>query len=447
MGYCKFVWGPAFDLQWHRHALSKCERVRDMAKLVIEGKHKLSGAVNIHGAKNSALPVLAATLLAKGTSEIHNCPMLSDVAASVRILRHLGCNVTRSGDCVTVDSLGLNRSDIPDTLMREMRSSIVFLGAIAARTGEAHMSFPGGCELGTRPIDLHLSALRQLGMEILEEGGRLECSVKGRLRGTTIALAFPSVGATENIILASVTAEGTTSILNAAREPEIVDLCNYLNKCGARISGAGESAITIEGVDSLYGCSHSVIPDRIETVTYMAAAAITGSTLTLKNVNTGHIATVLPVFREAGCTIASSGGELKISAPNRLNRIHTIRTMPYPGFPTDAQAPVMAMMSVADGTSVFIENIFESRYKHAGELIRLGAKIKIEGRVAIVEGVKRLYGSEVVSTDLRGGAALVIAGLAAEGITEVTQIHHIDRGYEKIEENLRGIGAVIKRVD
>jgi UDP-N-acetylglucosamine 1-carboxyvinyltransferase len=418
-----------------------------MSRLIIEGKHKLSGAVNIHGAKNSALPVLAATLLARGTSEIHNCPLLSDVAASVRILRYLGCNVSRSEGCVTVDSLGLNRSDIPDTLMREMRSSIVFLGAIAARTGEAHMSFPGGCELGTRPIDLHLSALRQLGMEIVEEGGRLECNVKGRLKGTTIALAFPSVGATENIILASVTAEGTTSILNAAREPEIIDLCNYLNKCGARISGAGESAITIQGVDALYGCSHSVIPDRIETVTYLAAAAITGSTLTLKSVNPQHIATVLPVFEEAGCILVPSKGELKISAPNRLKRVHTVRTMPYPGFPTDAQAPIMAMVCVADGTSVFIENIFESRYKHAGELMRLGAKIKIEGRVAVVEGVKRLSGAEVECTDLRGGAALVIAGMAADGITEVTRIHHIDRGYERLEKNLCDIGAVVRRVE
>lgn len=418
-----------------------------MSRLIIEGKHRLNGAVTIHGAKNSALPVLAATLLARGTSEIHNCPLLSDVAASVRILRYLGCTVSRSDGCVTVDSTGLDRSDIPDALMREMRSSIVFLGAIAARTGEAHMSFPGGCELGTRPIDLHLSALRQLGMEIIEERGRLECRVKGRLKGTTIALAFPSVGATENILLASVTAGGTTSILNAAREPEITDLCDYLNHCGARISGAGESAITVEGVDVLYGCTHSVIPDRIETVSYMAAAAITGGSLTLKAVYPEHIATVLPAFEEAGCIIVPRRGELSINAPPRLHRVRTIRTMPYPGFPTDAQAPTMAMVCVSDGTSVFIENIFESRYKHAGELMRLGAGIKIEGRVAVVEGVERLSGAEVECTDLRGGVALVIAGLAADGITEVTQIHHIDRGYEKLVQNLSDIGAVIKRIE
>ena len=418
-----------------------------MSRLIIEGNHKLNGAVSVHGAKNGALPILAATLLAQGTSEIHNCPSLSDVAASVKILNNLGCTVSRSEGCVTVDSAGLCRSDIPDSLMREMRSSIVFLGAIASRTGEAHMSFPGGCELGTRPIDLHLSALRQLGMEIEEERGRLECRVKGRLKGTTIALAFPSVGATENILLASVTAEGRTTILNAAREPEIEDLCKYLINCGAHISGAGDSAITVEGVESLHGATHSVIPDRIETVTYMAAAAITGGSLILKNTCPKHIATVLPVFEEAGCRMYLADSELRINSPKRLNRIRSVRTMPYPGFPTDAQAPVMAITCVANGTSVFIENIFESRYKHVGELMRLGARIKIEGRVAVVDGVPRLSGAQVECTDLRGGAALVIAALAAEGITEVTQLHHLDRGYENLEDNLRSVGAEIQRLE
>ena len=418
-----------------------------MSRLLIEGRHKLQGAVTIHGAKNSALPVLAATLLANDTSEIRNCPRLSDVEASIRILRYLGCGVTRSEDCVSVNSTGLARSDIPDSLMREMRSSIVFLGAIAARTGEAHMSFPGGCELGTRPIDLHLSALRKLGLDITEEGGRLDCRIVGRLKGTTIPLAFPSVGATENILLAASTAEGTTTILNAAREPEIVDLCEYLIACGAKITGAGESAITVEGVKSLNGSGFRVMPDRIETATYMAAAAVTGSELTLVDARPQHIATVLPAFEEAGCHIQQREHSFFISAPPRLSRIRSIRTMPYPGFPTDAQAPVMAMTTVADGTSVYIENIFESRYKHAGELMRMGAKIKIEGRVAVVEGVPRIYGSQVECTDLRGGAALVVAGLAADGLTEVTHLHHIDRGYERLEDNLRQLGAFIRRVD
>ncbi len=417
-----------------------------MSRLLIEGNHRLSGAVTIHGAKNGALPILAATILAHGTSEIRNCPELSDVSATMRILRYLGCSVSYSGGSVLVDASGLNRSDIPDSLMREMRSSIVFLGSIASRTGEAHMSFPGGCELGTRPIDLHLSALRDLGMDIQEEGGRLDCRIHGRLKGTTIALAFPSVGATENILLASATASGTTTILNAAREPEVMDLCHYLNRCGAHISGAGDSAITIEGVDALTGCVHNVIPDRIETVTYMAAAAITGGSVTLRSVCPEHIAMVLPAFEEAGCRISSAGNELSLTAPEKLRRIRSIRTMPYPGFPTDAQAPLMALTCVAEGTSIFIENIFESRFKHAGELLRMGARIKTEGRVAIVEGVPRLYASQVECTDLRGGAALVIAGLAAEGTTEITQIHHIDRGYERIEGCLQSIGSVIRRV-
>lgn len=416
-----------------------------MARLMIEGNHKLDGAVTIHGAKNSALPILAATLLARGPSEIHNCPQLSDVGASVDILRHLGCAVERSQGCVTVDTVGLCRSDIPDTLMREMRSSIVFLGAIAARMGEAHMSFPGGCELGARPIDLHLAALRQLGMEIEEERGRLECRVAGRMKGASIALSFPSVGATENVLLAAVLAQGTTTVFNAAREPEIVDLCNYLIRCGARIEGAGEGEITVEGVDSLQGCVHRVIPDRIETVTYMAAAAATGGVLHLREACPDHIATVMPSFEEAGCTVLRDRDGLTLRSPAHLRRVRSVRTMPYPGFPTDAQAPVMAMTCVADGTSMFIENIFENRYKHAGELMRLGAKIKIEGRVAVVEGVPTLSGAQVECTDLRGGAALVIAGLAADGVTEISAIHHLDRGYERLEESLRAAGAVIGR--
>ena len=433
---------PAF----RRHSpFLKCEGVCEMARLVIEGLHRLSGAVTIHGAKNSALPVLAATLLVGGTSEICNCPALSDVEASVSILRYLGCRVERSDGCVTVDASGLSKSDIPDHLMREMRSSIVFLGAIIARTGQAHMSFPGGCELGPRPIDLHLSALRRLGVVIEEERGQLHCRVGSGLKGANITLAFPSVGATENILLAAVLAEGTTVIRNAAREPEIEDLCSFLNACGARIAGAGESTITIEGVDHLTGCHHNVIPDRIETATYMAAAAVTGGSLVLRHTNPEHVASIFPPFEEAGCHIACWKDEMLISSPARLRQIKSVRTMPYPGFPTDAQAPVMSMASVADGTSVFIENIFENRYKHAGELLRLGARIKIEGRVAVVEGVPVLSGAPVECTDLRGGAALVVAGLAAEGQTEITELHHLDRGYERLEESLREAGAVVRR--
>ncbi len=412
-----------------------------MAKLVVEGGHRLHGTVHIHGAKNSALPLLAATLLVEGTCELHNCPSLSDVRAASAILRHLGCRVLRQDDVITVGAAAPNEYSIPDTLMREMRSSIVFLGAIAARMGKAELSFPGGCELGPRPIDLHLSALRQMGLTIQEEGGRLRCFVKERFTGCPITLSFPSVGATENILLAAATARGTTVIYNAAREPEIVDLCDFLNACGARIRGAGESTVVIDGVERLHGCCHSVIPDRIEAVTYMGAAAVTGGSLLLKNVCPAHLQAVLPLFEEMGCELTVRSEELLVTAPKRLGRVKSVRTLPYPGFPTDAQALLMAMACVAEGTSVFVETIFESRFKHVGELMRLGARVKVEGRVAVVEGVCTLSGAPVQCTDLRGGAALVLAGLQASGRTEISELQHLARGYEALVEGLTAAGA------
>ncbi len=414
-----------------------------MTRLFIEGGHRLGGTVHIHGAKNSALPILAATVLTHGTCRIENCPQLSDVAVAVAILEHLGCAVTRDDHTVTVNATAVCRGDIPDTLMREMRSSIVFLGAVAARTGTAQMAFPGGCELGPRPIDLHLAALRRLGLHIEEQGGRLRCRRHGRFVGCDITLAFPSVGATENILLAAVTAEGTTTVYNAAREPEIADLCAFLTACGARIRG-GEGTLVIEGVERLHGCTHRVIPDRIETVTYMAAAAMTGGSLLLKNACPPHIGAVIPMFEEMGCHVTVWDDELLVGAPARLRRVKTVRTLPYPGFPTDAQALLMAMACVADGTSVFIETIFDSRYKHAGELMRLGARIKTEGRVAVVEGVCPLSAAPVECTDLRGGAALVLAALAAEGETVITGLHHLERGYEALDTALITAGAVIR---
>ncbi len=417
-----------------------------MEKLLIEGGRRLSGTISVHGAKNSALPILAASLMAEGVSEIANCPCLSDVQVAMDILRHLGCSAERDGDMITVDTAGLGGSDIPDGLMQEMRSSIVFLGAILARTGEACLSFPGGCELGPRPIDLHLSALEKLGVSIEEDHGRLCCRAPGRLRGASITLALPSVGATENILLAASTAVGTTVIRNAAREPEIVDLCAYLNACGARIQGAGESTLTVEGVERLHGCRHRVIPDRIVAATYMAAAAVTGGSLVLRRIEPEHMAPVFPLFEEAGCRLTLWEDELLISAPPRLRRMRTVRTMVYPGFPTDAGAPLLAMACVADGTSVFIENIFENRYKYTGELARMGARIKVEGRVAVVEGVPALSGARVSCTDLRGGAALVIAALAAQGETEIGELAHLDRGYEALTDCLRETGAQIRRI-
>jgi UDP-N-acetylglucosamine 1-carboxyvinyltransferase len=418
-----------------------------MSRLIVEGGRPLFGELSVQGAKNSALPVLASSILCGSQSIIHNCPDLLDVNASCRILSYLGCGVSKEKDTVIVDPTGFNRYEIPDYLMREMRSSIVFLGAISAKLGRARISFPGGCELGPRPIDLHLSALHQLGLIIEEDHGWLNCISNGRLHGANIALSFPSVGATENIMLAAVTASGVTEIINAAREPEIIDLADYLNKCGALIAGAGESVITIEGVEALHGSEHNVIPDRIVVATLMAAAGITGGRITIKNVNLTHLGPIIPLFREAGCDIFTSRNALTICRSGRLNPIKCVRTMPYPGFPTDAQAPLMAMSTLSGGTSIFIENIFENRYKHAAELVRLGAKIKVEGKVAVVEGVQRLLGATVEATDLRGGAALVVAALAAEGVTEINELRHIDRGYESIEHTLAGLGADIRRAD
>lgn len=416
-----------------------------MEKIVISGARRLSGEIRVHGSKNSVLPILAATVLANGKSEIHNCPNLTDADAAIKILRLLGCKVEREGHTVLVDSASVESYRIPDELMREMRSSVVFLGAILGRLGKAVLSTPGGCEIGLRPIDLHLSAMRQFGVKIDEEHGQLSCTAPNGLHGTRITLSFPSVGATENIMLAAATAKGTTVVVNAAREPEISDLADFLNRCGARIQGAGDSTIVIEGVKSLSGASHTVIPDRIAASTYLIAAAMTQGKVCLRDIIPAHIGPTVQPLKDAGCDITVSGRWVCISAPPKLHRVKMIRTMPYPGFPTDVQAPMTAMLSVADGTSVIIENIFESRYKHVSELARLGAKISVEGRMAVVEGVPYLTGAPVVAPDLRGGIALVLAGLAARGETVITQIEHIDRGYETPELVLQSLGADIKR--
>ncbi len=329
--------------------------------------------------------------------------------------------------------------------MREMRSSIVFLGAILGRLGRCRLSFPGGCELGPRPIDLHISALRQMGAVIKEEYGVLDCSVPKELKGATISLSFPSVGATENIMLAAVLAKGDTVIRNAAREPEIVDLANFLNTCGAKIRGYGESTIYITGVDEIYGCDYTVMPDRIVAATYIGAAAITNGELCINNICEKDLESVIPVYEEMGCSLYVYKNKLFVNAARPLKPVKTIRTMPYPGFPTDVQAIIMACLCKAKGTSVIVETIFENRYKHVGELMRMGADIKVEGKVAIVQGVDQLYGAQVCATDLRGGAALVLAGLSAEGQTVIDDIRHIDRGYESIEKNFGLIGASIKR--
>ena len=415
-----------------------------MAKYVIEGGRRLQGELAIHGAKNSVLPILAATLLTQ-QSILHNCPALTDVTAACNILNYLGCETSHEGHSVVVTSNNLRCCDIPDHLMREMRSSVVFLGAVIARCGKARVSLPGGCELGPRPIDLHLSSLEKLGVTITEDHGFLNCAVKDKLHGAVISLPFPSVGATENIMLAACTAEGETIIHNPAREPEIEDLANFLRGAGANIWIQENGTIQIEGVPQLSNREYSVIPDRIAAATYLCCAAITGGEITLKNTAPHHLTAIYPVLEGAGCTIRTNHDTIYLKAIERPRPIKMVRTMPYPGFPTDAQSPLMALSCVAEGTSVYVENIFESRYKHADELARMGARIKVEGRVAVVEGVDKLHGAAVVCTDLRGGAALVTAALRAEGKSEIERIFHIERGYQDFEQNLSSLGASIVR--
>ena len=416
-------------------------------KLVVSGGRRIEGELAVQGAKNSVLPLLSAAVLAHGESILHNCPQLTDVDSACRILSCLGCRCTRSGGTVCVDASSAAGYEIPEALMREMRSSIMFLGSVLGRTGRCRLSFPGGCELGARPIDLHLAALRQMGAEITEQHGYIECTAASGLHGARITLSFPSVGATENVLLAAVTAEGVTELHNAAREPEICDLADFLTKCGARISGAGSSVICVEGVGRLSPAEHSVMPDRIAAGTYLCCAAATGGELILSRCRSEDMTSFLAVLESMGCRAYSYGdGKLYLNAQRRLVAPPTIRTLPYPGFPTDIQAPIMAVTALAQGTSVFVETIFDNRYRHVPELVRLGASIKAEGRVAVVEGVRALSGARVHAAELRGGAALVTAALAAEGTSEISGLCYIDRGYDSIEKQLRSVGADIKRV-
>lgn len=424
----------------------------EQQRIVINGGKRLEGEISVQGAKNSALPLLAAAVLCSGESVFHNCPQLSDCDAACRILECLGCKCRRENTTVTVDSSVISGTEVPTHLMREMRSSIIFLGSVLTRCKSCRLSFPGGCELGPRPIDFHLSALREMGANIEEKHGYLECNAPKGLHGARINLSFSSVGATENIMLAAVLAEGVTEIHNAAREPEIVDLAEFINKCGGRVSGAGGSTVAIEGVERLYPCEHRIMPDRIAAATYLCCGAATGGELILTNIDSGDLRPVTAVLERMGCSIYSYGekaggrGNMFINLHRPLISPGTVRTNVHPGFPTDAQPPLMSLTALASGTSVFVENIFENRFKHASELSRLGAKISVEGKVAVVVGVKSLSGAELVATDLRGGAALITAALAAEGVSKISGLSHIDRGYESIERVLRSVGADIKRI-
>ncbi len=421
-----------------------------MQKLVINGGKKLGGEIRVQGAKNAALPIMAAAVLCGETVRLTNCPVISDVYAAMRILTYLGCTAGFEGDAknhiVSITAEEITRPEISDELMREMRSSIFFLGAVLGRTGRCRITLPGGCDLGPRPIDMHIAALRKMGVTIKEEYGELDCRAARGLHGAKIALSFPSVGTTENIMLAAVLAEGTTVIVNAAREPEITDLADFLNLCGAQVSGAGSGTVTINGVKELRGCEYEIMPDRIVCATYLACGACAGGELTLTHCRPGDLENVLSVFEQTGCLVRTAGDRIYFSANSPLKAVAPIRTNVYPGFPTDAQAVVMAALCKARGTTVFSENIFENRYKHVAGLTRMGADIILEGRVAVVEGVNRLYGVKTEASDLRGGAGLTAAALGAEGTSEISNVRYIDRGYEEIEKALRSVGADIKRV-
>ncbi|MGN0641765.1 MAG: UDP-N-acetylglucosamine 1-carboxyvinyltransferase [Huintestinicola sp.] len=415
-----------------------------MQKLLIEGGKKLYGELKTQGAKNAVLPVMAASVLCGGKTVLENCPVISDCYAAARILNSLDIRTVSDKNSFTVDSESIcTDCTISDELMREMRSSIIFMGALLGRNGSCTVCYPGGCDLGPRPIDMHLSALRKMGAEISDDHGKIVCSAPKGLKGCKLPLSFPSVGTTENIILAAVTAEGETIISNAAREPEIVCLADFLRCCGAEIKGDGSGRIVINGVKKLHSPDEPfrIIPDRIAAATYLSCAACAGGELLLSGCCPQHLEGVLPVFEQMGCNVRSFGSSIYIHRRGRLKAVDTIRTMVYPGFPTDMQAIVMAPLCTAEGTTVFVENIFENRYRHTDSLCRMGADIKAEGKVAVVTGVNKLYGAKTAAPDLRGGAAIVCAALGAEGMTEITNTEFIDRGYESIETALSSVGA------
>lgn len=420
-----------------------------MEKLIIHGGHELHGRVKISGAKNAVLPIIAATLLAQDKPcVLDEVPYLNNVCTIAEVLRQLGAKVdfNRQQHTLFVDSTVLKTVDAPYDLVRKMRASFVIMGPLLARYGKAKISMPGGCAIGTRPIDLHLKGFEALGAEIEIGHGFISATAPNGLKGTSIYLDFPSVGATENIIMAACMAEGQTILENAAQEPEIIDLANFLNIMGAKIRGAGTNVIKITGVPKLIGHNYTIIPDRIEAGTYMVAVAMTGGDIYIENAISEHLKPVIAKLNEAGVKIEEDIDGIRVSCNKRPKAID-IKTLPYPGFPTDMQAQFMAMLTIADGTGLVTETVFENRFMHVDELKRMGACIKVDGRTSIVEGVPSLNGCQVKATDLRAGAAMVLAGLVANGETEVSYIHHIDRGYDNLVEKLCGLGADICRVD
>ena len=417
-----------------------------MQKILVTGGPQLTGEVRISGAKNAVLPILCATLLADGPVEVRNVPKLHDVLTTAKLLQQLGAGVERSEGAMTIDPRGVNSHVAPYELVKTMRASVLVLGPLLARFGDAEVSLPGGCAIGSRPVDLHLKGLQALGAEISVDHGFIKASAK-RLRGARHVFEMVSVGATENVLMAATLAEGTTVLENAAMEPEIVDLADCLRALGARISGAGTPRITIEGVDALHGGSHAVVADRIETGTFLVAAAMTGGRVVAGNARPDTLDAVLDKLREAGAEITVEADSIALDMRGRRPRAVDIVTAPHPGFPTDMQAQFMAMNCIADGTGIINETIFENRFMHVQELLRLGADIRVDGHTAVVRGIERLSGAPVMATDLRASASLILAGLAADGDTLIDRIYHLDRGYENIEAKLSGLGAKIRRLD
>ncbi|MBR3132622.1 MAG: UDP-N-acetylglucosamine 1-carboxyvinyltransferase [Clostridia bacterium] len=415
-----------------------------MTKYVINGGRKLEGCVDISGSKNSALPIIAASVLNGGKTTLYNVPAIHDTEMMFKILNELGGKVVKKNNKVIIDTSKINSFEIPEGLMREMRSSVIFAGAILGRYRKVTFSYPGGCDIGSRPIDLHIAGFKKLGINIEENAGYIICNCD-KIEGIEIQLDFPSVGATENLMLASVLAEGKTVINNVAMEPEIVDLQNFLNKMGAKVSGAGSGVIVIEGVKKLKDVSYNIMPDRIETGTFLCYAASTGGMLELNKTKFEHIQPVIAKLEEANCKVFKEKNRIIINSPKKLKAVD-IKTMPYPGFPTDMQSVFLSMLTIAKGTSIITENIFENRFKCGQELKRMGAKISVDCRTAVVKGVRRLYGTTVKATDLRGGAALVLAGLVAHGETVVENVSYIKRGYENLDKKLTKIGGRILEV-
>lgn len=419
-----------------------------MSRFIVRGGQRLSGTVKVHGAKNSVLPIIAASILAsEGQSIIRDVPILDDVVTISKVLQSIGVDISvqPEQEQAIINARYISNCEAPYDLVRQMRASFLVMGPLLARCGEARVALPGGCAIGTRPIDQHLKGFEAMGADINLGQGYIEARTHGRLKGAKIYLDVASVGATENIMMAAALAEGTTVIENAAKEPEIVDLANYLNAMGAKVRGAGTGLIRIEGVEKLHGVEYAVIPDRIEAGTYMIAAAITGGDVYVEGAIVDHLKPVISKMQEMGVEIRADENGVHVSAPHKLRAVD-VKTLPYPGFPTDMQAPMMALLLVSEGTSIVTETVFENRFMHVAELKNMGAEIKVEGRSAIITGGARLTGAKVCATDLRAGAALILAGLAAEGETVISGVHHIDRGYVNIAEKLQALGAEIRRV-